>query len=196
MARKKSVKRAARHFCEETGKIVAFLNDVSPGQSEAHVSWLYEYAVIRLFRELESLILQALVGAINNDSSTLSSSIGIKFPEHLSQDVCEFIVIGNGYFGFASRELLIKKLKEYVPNNHYLVKAIKTPKYKSTIELLCPLRNLAAHDSGFARTRAKQAVSQSRMSSAGAWLKSQGRFRRLVRDLVELARQIESSAPY
>jgi len=48
---------------------------------------LHEYAVIRLYREFESLILQGLVGAINNDTSTLSATSGVQFPKHLTDEV-------------------------------------------------------------------------------------------------------------
>jgi hypothetical protein len=136
------------------------------------------------------------VGAINNDSSTLSNRAGVQFPKHLSSDVCEFIVIGDSYFGFADRPNLIKKLLKYVPKDHYLVNAIKNDDYRVTIDRLSPLRNLAAHDSGFSRTKAKKAVGQKRMSSAGAWLKRQGRFQKLVKNLKKLADDIERSAPY
>ena len=64
-----------------------FLTKVSGGQTDEHISWLYSYAIIRLYREFESLVLDALVGAINNDTTTVSTTTGVKFPKHLSTEV-------------------------------------------------------------------------------------------------------------
>ena len=196
MPKKKSVKKAAQRFKNQADAIVAFLSTVGQRRSKEHVSWLYEYAVIRLYREFESLILQGLVGAVNNDTSTLSRKAGVHFPKHLTDNVCEFIVIGDRYFDFKGRDDLIKRLRGYVPEDHYLVQAIKSSKYKTTIEQLSPLRNLAAHDSRVARTRAKQVLGHKRMGSAGSWLKTQNRFQTLVNKLKELAEEIGSAAPY
>lgn len=196
MPRKKSVKEAARHFREQADAITAFLATPGRNQSKEHASWLHEYGVIRLYREFERLILGALVGAINNDTSTLSRSVGIQFPAHLTDEVCEFIVIGDGFFDFKGRDGLIQKLRKYIPENHCLVSAMKSPKYKTPLEQLSALRNLAAHDSTVARSRAKDAVGQKRMGSAGSWLKAKGRLASLARQLKELATEIENAAPY
>ncbi len=196
MARKKSVQKAAQDFRSRTAELKAFIDAVTPNQSKEHVSWVYEYAVIRLYREFELLVLGALVGAINNDTATISTRVGIQFPKHLTDEVCEFLVIGDGFFDFRGRDGLIRSLKRFVPDNHYLVQVVKKDKYKDSLEQLSTLRNLAAHNSSVARKRAKEAVDQERMGSAGSWLKTQDRLDNLVTKLSELSKELEASAPY
>jgi hypothetical protein len=100
MARKKSIKTAAKTFATEADAILAFLARISPNATDADLSWVHDYAIIRLYREFESLILDALVGAINNDTTTISGTSGVKFPKHLTDEVCEYLVTGGGYFDF------------------------------------------------------------------------------------------------
>src|SRR5690242_526787 len=121
MARKKSIKHSAREFRTAADLITTFLNTVSNGQSDQHITWLHNYAIIRLYREFESLILDALVGAINNDTSTISTKTGVEFPKHLNESVCEFLVTGTGYFDFKGRPGLIHIFKQFLPDAHYLV---------------------------------------------------------------------------
>jgi len=101
MPRKKSVKHPAQVFCTATDDIAEFLTKVSANQSDQYVSWLYNYGIIRLYREFESLVLDALVGAINNDTASVSVTTGIEFPKHLRDEVCEFLITGTGYFDYA-----------------------------------------------------------------------------------------------
>ena len=58
----------------EADKILAFLT-ASAGLGDEHVSWCHDLAIIRLYRAFESLMLDTLVGALNNDTSTLSTRI-------------------------------------------------------------------------------------------------------------------------
>ncbi len=142
------------------------------------------------------MILEALVGAINNDTSTIASRTGVTFPKHLTYEVCEYLIIGDGFFDFKGRDGLIKTLKEYVPDDHYLVQIIKQPKYKESLERLSAMRNLAAHNSEIAKTRAKDVVGQVRMPEAGAWLKKQQRLLKMLVSLRQLSEEIEDKAPY
>ena len=141
-------------------------------------------------------MLDSLSGAINNDTSTLSASAGFAFPKHLSIEVCQFLVTGRGYFDFRGREGLIKKVREYVPETHYLVVALKKPKYKTALEQLVVLRNLAAHSSDQAKQSALKALNLQRLSSAGSWLKVGERFGTITGLLVALGNEIEAAAPY
>lgn len=110
MARKKSVQLAAKRFCENADEIVAFGKVAcSENLKDEFTSWSYDYAVIKLYREFESLMFDALVGAINNDTATLAASTGHNFPKHLSEDICRFLVTGSGYFDFRGREGLIRR---------------------------------------------------------------------------------------
>jgi hypothetical protein len=86
-------------------------------------------------------MLDTLVGAINNDTSTLSGSTGIDFPRHLTDEVPEYIVTGGRYFDFRGRDGLIKLLRQYVPENHYVVDIVKRQKHRVTLERLVALRN-------------------------------------------------------
>jgi hypothetical protein len=196
MPRKKSVKHTARQFRTAAEDIMGFLSNVSANQSDEHVSWLYNYAIIRLYREFETLMLHALIGGINNDTEILSSKTGIRFPLHLSDEVCEYTIRGTGYFDFKGRDGLIKEIKKYVPDTHYLVTTVKKPKYKDALEKLSTLRNYAAHESAASKRAALIAVGQQRLGSSGSWLKRQGRFNTIKDKLKELAAEIERSAPY
>jgi len=196
MPKKKSVKKTAKQFAEQADAISSFLEHCKASLSEEQQSWVHEYAVIRLYRVFEDLILNALVGAINNDTSTLSQLSGVSFPKHLTDEVCEFLVIGDGYFDFKGRDGLISTLKNFVPQDHYLVQTAKKGKYKEPLQKLCALRNYAAHESSTSKTRAKEATNQHNLGSAGSWLKRQNRFDSLVKDLKSFAEDIEKLAPY
>lgn len=196
MARKKSVKRSANDFKVGVDEILTFLTAVAPGQTDAHVTWLHNYAIIRLYKEFEGLMLDALVGAVNNDTSTLADTTDVVFPKHLTDEVCEFLITGMGYFDFKGRSGLIKTLKSFVPQTHYLVIAVKKATHKSTLEQLTTLRNFAAHESTASKRAALEAIGAKRLSSSGAWLKVQGRFAALANQLKALATDIHDNAPY
>ena len=196
MGRRKSIKKVAQDFQTDADAVKAFAADAEMSLTAKHTTWAYEYAIIRLYRDFEDLILNALKGAINNDTSTLSETLNIRFPRSLSDPVCEYIVTSGGYFDFKGRDGLIKTLKSYVPADHYIVAIVKKKKYKDALRLLSALRNLAAHDSEVSRTKAKAAVGQDRMGVAGAWLKSQCRLETIADRLKELAQEIEAEAPY
>jgi hypothetical protein len=191
MPKKKSVKRAAQEFIDEVGKIEAYT-----AQPSVHPQWVCELAILRLYRGFERLMLHALVGAINNDTSTLSARTGIAFPKHLTDEVCEYLIVADGYFDFRGRDGLIKTLKGFVPDGHYLLATIKADKYRDTLERLSALRNYAAHDSAISKQRAREAVGQVKIQSAGLWLSKQGRFKTLAGKCHELAEDIKNAAPY
>lgn len=196
MARRKSIKKVAQDFQTDADNVKTFAADARARLSAQQTTWVYEYAIIRLYRHFEDLILNALKGAINNDTSTLSAAVNIQFPSSLSDAVCEYIITGGGYFDFKGRDGLIKTLKSFVPGTHYLVDIVKKAKYKDAVERLSALRNYAAHDSEVSRTKARTAVGQDRIGPAGAWLKSQNRLEDIANLLIELAEEIEAAAPY
>ena len=196
MPRKKSVKHSAQVFREAANDITTFLTNASVNQSDQHVSWLHNYGIIRLYREFESLILDALVGAINNDTATVSATTGIVFPKHLTDEVCEFLITGTGYFDFKGKSGLVKTLKEFVPPTHYLVTTVKKPTYNDSLERLSTLRNFAAHESAPSKRAALEAIGGERIESSGAWLKREGRFQVIVENLKALATDIENAAPF
>lgn len=196
MPKKISIKKAAQRFRARADGITGFLLTVGQGQSKEHVSWLYDYAIIRMYREFEQLMLDSIVGAINNDTSTLADTTGFSFPKHLTTQVCVYLILGKGYFDFKGRDDLVQTLKKYVPEDHYLVTIIKKEKYKAPLERLSALRNYAAHGSDASKRTALATVGQKKISSCGSWLKCQDRFERIKDGLNSLAFEIESAAPY
>jgi hypothetical protein len=147
--------------------------------------------------EFDTLMLTALVVAINNNTAgTVSATSGIAFPKHLSDEVCEFLIVGTGYFDFKGRAGLIRELQRFVPPTHYLIPIVKRPAYRNALDRLIALRNFAAHGSRVARKNAMAAVGVQRMATAGAWLKGRGRLQGIVDPLKLLADEIERAAPY
>ena len=196
MGRKKSIKKVAQDFQTDAEDVVAFAVASRTCLSDQHITWAYEYAIIRLYRDFEDLMLNALKGAINNDTSTLTSTVNIEFPKSLTDALCEYIITGGGYFDFRGRDGLIKTLKKFVPASHYLVVTVKKTRYTNALEQLSALRNYAAHDSEVSKNNAKKAVGQARIGPAGAWLKSDDRLEAIADRLKELANEIEGLAPY
>jgi hypothetical protein len=194
MPRKKSIKGAANQFKAETDKILAFLT-ASAGLGDEHVSWCHDLAIIRLYRAFESLMLDTLVGALNNDTSTLSAKTGFSFPKHLTDDVCRFLVTGRGYFDFKGRDGLITTLKRYLPDDHYLVEIVSKPVYRNYLKRLSAARNYAAHESQQSKSALKKATNQDRVGTAGSWLKRQNRFHTIANQLKAMADEIEARAP-
>lgn len=196
MARKKSIKLATADFNNEVDKITSFLTTATVGQSDEHISWLYNYAIIRLYKEFEGLMLDALVAAVNNDTATLEATTDVKFPKHLTDEVCEFLITGTGYFDFKGRSGLIKTLKSFVPDTHYLVVTVKKNTYKDSLERLTTLRNFAAHESQASKRAALEAIGGERISSSGSWLKRQNRFDHIANQLKALSTELNGLAPF
>lgn len=195
MPKKKTVRLCARRFKNEADELLQFCTDAEAKLSDAQVSLAYDAAVIKACAALERMIIGAPAGALNNDTSVLTSSTHVQFPKHLTDEVCEYIIIGNGYFNFRGRNGLIGEIQKYVPRTHYLVTAVKKAAYSDSLDRLSALRNYAAHDSGVAKQAALKAVGQARVGTAGSWLKTQGRFQSIVGDLKRLADDIEQDAP-
>lgn len=196
MPRKKSVKGAARAFQARVDALDALYDAVLASPlSDQQITWAVEAGLIKLSAHFEQLVLHALVGAINNDTTLLTSTTGVAFPKHLTDEVCEFLVVGSEYFDFRGRDGLIKKLKDYLPATHYLVVAASRPAYRQPLERMFALRNFAAHESPKSKAKARESTGAN-MSAAGAWLKRQGRFKDITGPLRRLAAEIEAGAPY
>lgn len=98
MPRKKSVRGAARAFSERVHALDGFYDAVlSSGLTDQQITWAVEAGLIKLSAQFEHLVLDGLVGAINNDTSLLTATTGVAFPRHLTDEVCEFLVVGRGY---------------------------------------------------------------------------------------------------
>ena len=74
--RKTSAKNDVTVFKANLQKVKSFLASVSNPLTAEHLTWAHEYAIIRLYREFEELILDCLVAAINNDTGQLSATTG------------------------------------------------------------------------------------------------------------------------
>lgn len=203
MPKKKSVKNSVQVFRGQAEEILAFCNEAEQALEKRHADFVYDVAVIKLYSAFQDLVLASLTGAINNDTAILSQHTNVHFPRHLTDEVCEFIITGNGYFDFRGRDNLIRELRKYVPESHYLVLAIKSDSRKSSLDRLCAMRNLAAHDSGVAKRAALKVIDQTNTPrSAGKWLKSKdqgkkdNRFREILDDILLLAGDLEDGAPY
>ena len=184
-------------FKDQVQEIEKFLDKENLSSfSKAHVTWAYEYAIIRLYRDFEDMTLNCLVAAINSDTKQLSETAGITFPKHITGEVCEYIVVGDGYFDFRGRDGLINTLQKYLPKKHYVVAIVKKDACKGTLEQLSALRNFAAHDSKPSKKRALRAIKGQRLASSGAWLKKQNRFKQIAASLKKLADEVHQKAPY
>lgn len=197
MPKKKSVQTIASRFLDEVASIETYLSDSASLPAFKYLEYSYDYAALWLYMGFEHLMLQALVGAINNNTAaTIGARTGVSFPRHLSDEACEYLVSGDGYFDFKGRDGLIRILKRFLPATHYLVAVVTDPKYKASIDRLIALRNFAAHGSSFAQKRARTVLGVKRLKSAGAWLCKSDRFKSLASSLKLLAEDLQSRAPY
>ena len=182
--KKRSIQTCVEKFKDAVGAITRFVKRVDTRLiSKSDRSWLYDYAIIRLYREFEVFVLSVLVTEINRDTSLLSDSEEVRFPKHLNDEVCEYIIVGGrNYFGFSGISELVGKLNKFLPEGHSLVKAVGED--RQTLEKLLALRNFAAHNSKHSKRKALDTVrpkgpkpakgakqKQKRLASAGSYLK-------------------------
>ncbi|WP_328978448.1 hypothetical protein [Streptomyces canus] len=126
MARKKSGKLAAETFNASSQRIWDFVLEAEGAKvSDQAMTWIYEAALIKTAVAFEKLMLDCIVTAVNNDTSTISGNTGIEFPKHLTDEVCEYLVTGGGFFDFKGRDGLLKTIAKFVPKNHYLYQVVK-----------------------------------------------------------------------
>lgn len=197
MSRKKSGKKAAQKFKDTLARIETFTHEIDNSNlGDQAMSWAYEAALIKTAVAFEHLMLDCIVTAINNDTATISARTGIVFPRHLTDEVCEYLVTGGGFFDFKGRDGLIKTIKGYVPDSHWLLEGVKQAQHKDSLDRMIALRNFAAHESPASKRKALDSIGQQRVGSAGSWIKCQGRFSDMTRALTDLANDIETRAPY
>lgn len=199
MPRKKSGKKAAQDFVEQSALIWNFTHDASQKDLDPEaMNWIYDIALIKSAVAFEKLMEECLIAAVNNDTRTISKSKKINFPKHLSDEVCKYLVKGGGFFNLGGYDALVGKIKGFVPADHYLLVTVKKQRHRKKIEQLVHLRNLAAHESDVSRAKAKEAVGAQKMRSAGAWMKADGgtRMWELLEGLEGLAEDLREAAPY
>src|SRR5688572_12125424 len=128
--KKKSIKLSAKQFGAEASAIHSYLSAAKAAQlSETHLSLCYEYAIIRLYREFEKFMLHAIVACLNQDNTHLAETTDVRFPKHLTEDVCQYLLTGGGYFDFKGRDGLLRILKDHLSSDHFVYKVVKDARY-------------------------------------------------------------------
>jgi hypothetical protein len=147
--KRKSVSIVVKHFISEVDRIERFTEQgrADLAKSSRYHSWFFDYAIIRLYREFEIFIFELLIAAIHQDTTTLQESAQLSLPKRISVDVCEFLVVGHGFFDLKGRDSAISKLKKFLPQNHYIVSVVSEKDYIESLDLLFALRNFSAHNS-------------------------------------------------
>ena len=217
--KKKDLQKSVKDFKKSVKEIEDFVKHCQKvGLTDKYVSWSFDLAIIRLYREFENLILNCLVGLINNDSSTFSEHKGFKFPKHMNVKVCEYLVRGDNYFNFSGYSGLIKEIRKFVPStnhtcdnnnndssndsNNGLLGIVKKSEYKDSLNQLIALRNFAAHNSSGSKEAALKYTDRKGMSSSGAWLKRKEpgcpeiRFTKICESLKAMAKEIEEEVSH
>ncbi|MDQ6878402.1 MAG: hypothetical protein M3082_12080 [Candidatus Dormibacteraeota bacterium] len=209
MGRKKSGRLAAQGFQKRVDDLVTYCRSARDAlkqqqaaaggadRSDLFTTWTYEGALIKLAAAFDRMMLDCLVAAINNDTTATATVIGVSLPAHLTDEVCEYLVVGGGYFDYKGRDGLIKTLKSYLPDTHYLVAIIKDPAFRQPLDQGLALRNFGAHESKKSKEAARKAVGVN-LAAAGAWLKRENglRFETIANRLKQLAQGIEAAAPH
>lgn len=211
MPRKKSARDAATKFLASTADVRDFLAEIDRANLSALTqSRAHDQAIMATSVAFERLMLHCLVAAVNNNTATISQTTGIDFPKHLTDEVCEYLVTGGGYFDFKGRDGLIKTVKRFAPTGHWLLVVVSDPRYRFELDLLIGLRNYAAHGSKQSKAKAGAAMRSfelrrqtqpadlvgMRIPEAGAWVKCNRRMTRLLGGLDQLASAIQTGAPY
>ncbi|MEV0487365.1 hypothetical protein AB0I69_43035 [Streptomyces sp. NPDC050508] len=219
MGRKKSGKHAAEQFQEATTRLRAYAVEIdSSGLSPEAMNLGFDSGLIKTAVAFEKLMLECLIVALNNDSSAFTKTTGIQFPKHITQDHCEYLITGGGYFDFSGRGALLKEIKRFTSGEgHWLYDAVTDQAYYYHLELLLALRNFAAHESPQAKKKMKEAIfcwqhlvknpqcddkhkqlfaKAYAPSSAGSWVRRQGRFGAVLDGLDGLASQMQAGAPF
>ncbi|MFD7763568.1 hypothetical protein [Streptomyces microflavus] len=217
--RRKSGKHAAQQFRVTTDDIRGYAEDVDRfGLMQASLNLAYDSAIIKTTVAFEKLMLESLIVTLNNDSTPFSKSTGVDFPKHIKQDHCEYLVTAGGYFDYSGRSGLLGEIKRFSGGpTHWLYDSVSKEAYYHPLELLLALRNFAAHESPQAKKKMKSAIfcwthnvksvkgdaarealfaKAYAPSSAGSWLRRQGRFEKILDSLDDLAHDMEAGAPF
>lgn len=224
VGKRKSVSKVVDHFIAEVDSIAGFVDKGRAGLPLAsrYNAWFFDYAVIRLYREFELFVLNLLIAAIHQDTTTLQKSAQLALPKTVSLDVCEFLIVGHGFFDLKGRSGAISKLKDFLPDDHYIVKVVSDKKFLESLDLLFSLRNFAAHASkpskksvltalvdrhkrkykwqGLPKPPAGAPPVPRNIGSSGMWLMSKEdgdtRLTKIIADMRTLAANIQTQAPF
>lgn len=104
------------------------------GNRTQAVAWPYEAALIKTAVAIETLMLDCLVSAINDDTSTSGEANGVAFPRHRNDELCEYLVTGGGYFDFKGGQSgLVRVIKKLVGTEDYLYRVVKGPQRRRRV---------------------------------------------------------------
>lgn len=175
MPNKKSIKKECEKFIQKIDEIEKFslLTKNNSNITHDQCSWIFDCAIIKLYAAFEGFILETLVAAINQDTSTISTTLNIEFSKHIKEDICRYLITGTGYFDFKGRSGLINVLRKFIPSTHFIFQTIKETTYTDSINKLVSLRNFAAHDSSKSKQLVLKELNRKRIKTSGAWLKKE-----------------------
>lgn len=197
MANKKSYRKVIQTFLKELDDQEGFIDRArEAGLRGRPLTLVYEMSLIKLVSAVELLVLDSLVTAINREPAAVGRRAGVRVPHHLTDDMCEYLIVRNKYFGFSDSGDLLGRVKEFLPSDHWLVQALKASIHKDSFDRMTALRHYAAHGSPYSRKKAKERVGAKRLSTAGAWYASERRYVALVRSLRHLGQELEAAAPF
>jgi hypothetical protein len=105
-----------------------------------------ESALLKLCSHWEAFMVEELIDCINIDCSQLSTYLGLTLPKHLSRDMCEAILMKDGYLDFRSIGDLKGTAKKMLPSKLDPFSKIKAATAKK-IDEVYKLRNYLSHRS-------------------------------------------------
>lgn len=121
--------------------------------------------------------------------------IANKISKNKNLDICKYIIIGNSYFDFKGAGGLIKRVKEYVPDHHWVLKILNKKDTKPILGRVVSFRNFACHESEQSKVAAKKSIDAERLTdSAGEWLRKEKRFEKSVEALKKLSKSFAKEA--
>ncbi len=196
MANEASIKTVVTKFNKELDTILDFIQQHRGTGKGVYVIYIYDYAVIKTFKDFEELLLNTIVGLISQEAPYIASPAGHKGTKSVKKKDAENLFIGNKYFSFKGPNGLLKQIKTFFPTNHWFISILSDTAYNKTFDVLIPLRNFAAHSSKTAKKNAINAVGFQQLGNSGAWLKVGSRFQNIIDDLKDIAARINAQAKF
>lgn len=163
MANQVSIKAVANRFLGECDSLSDYLRHQNSHCSGKFLSYAYDFAIIKLFKDFEELLLGTVTGVINNEAPYIQDGHGGFRKKSIVKAQAETIFLGGRYFSFKGTGGLLHDIRTTVPLNHRLVTILSDTSYNHTFSVLIPLRNFAAHSSKNAKIRAIAAVGLSQL---------------------------------
>jgi hypothetical protein len=196
MANQVSIKAVANKFISECDSLSDYLQQQNNNFTGKFLSYAYDFAIVKIFKDFEELLLNTIIGIINNQAPYIKVGHGGFRKKSIVKSQAEAIFLRGRYFSFKGANGLLTDIRTIVPSNHWITTILSDTAFNRTFSVLIPLRNFAAHSSKNAKQRAITAVGLSQLGQSGAWLKASGRFDSIINDLRDIATRIRNNAPY